>query len=209
MATAAEKPVRRAESRERRRNQLIAATIKCIGKRGLSGTTLAEVARQAGLSQGIVNLHFETKENLLQQTLRYLTSEYQELFERTVANSGPDAAGKLLALMELDLRPKVCDPAKLAVWFAFWGETKAVPTYQKIGADLDRYYDQVVFQLCEEIIDDGDYASISARQVSDVLTSITIGMWLSCLLAPKDWDRHAALDAVTAYLRSVFPQHYK
>ena len=45
-----------------RRKQLIKATIKCIAKNGLSGTTMADVTKLAGLSLGIVNLHFETKE---------------------------------------------------------------------------------------------------------------------------------------------------
>ena len=56
-----------------RRKQLIKATIKCIAKNGLSGTTMADVTKLAGLSLGIVNLHFETKEKLLVETLRFIT----------------------------------------------------------------------------------------------------------------------------------------
>ena len=33
--------------------------------------TLADVAGEAGLSQGIVNLHLKSKDNLLSETLRY------------------------------------------------------------------------------------------------------------------------------------------
>ena len=60
-----------------RRKQLIKATIKCIAKNGLSGTTMADVTKLAGLSLGIVNLHFETKEKLLVETLRFITDEYR------------------------------------------------------------------------------------------------------------------------------------
>ena len=48
-----------------RREQLIAATIRCVANRGLADTTIATVAREAGLSQGIINLHFQSKERLL------------------------------------------------------------------------------------------------------------------------------------------------
>ena len=60
-----------------RRRQLIKATIKCIAKNGLSGITMADVTSKAGLSLGIVNLHFETKEKLLIETLRFITYEYR------------------------------------------------------------------------------------------------------------------------------------
>ena len=38
---------------------------------------MADVTKLAGLSLGIVNLHFETKEKLLVETLRFITDEYR------------------------------------------------------------------------------------------------------------------------------------
>ena len=49
--------------------------MKCIARKGMGSTTLADVATEAGLSQGIVNLHFESKDNLLSETLRYLAED--------------------------------------------------------------------------------------------------------------------------------------
>jgi AcrR family transcriptional regulator len=129
---------RRTASKEARRQQLIEATIKCISKRGIGSTTLGDVAKEAGLSQGIVNLHFQSKDNLFNETLRFLAEEYKSLFEKTLDKAGPGAADKLLALMELDLKPSVCDQRKLAVWFGFWGEVKAMPTYRKMCNEYDR-----------------------------------------------------------------------
>ena len=58
-------PSTRKASREARRVQLIEATIETIAVRGFARTTLTDVAQQAGLSHGLVNFHFETKEKLL------------------------------------------------------------------------------------------------------------------------------------------------
>ena len=198
----------RTASKEARRQQLIEATIKCISKRGIGSTTLGDVAREAGLSQGIVNLHFESKDNLFNETLRYLAEEYKSLFEKTLEKSGPGAADKLLALMELDLKPSVCDQKKIAVWFGFWGEVKAMPAYRKMCNEYDRGYDRVIERLSKEMIAEGKYDNINAKNIADVLSSLTNGLWLSCLISPKNWDRHAALDSVKGYLKSVFPQHY-
>jgi len=199
---------RRTANRAARRQQLIDATMKCIARKGIGSTTLSDVAKEAGLSQGIVNLHFQTKDNLLNETLRYLAGEYQEQFEATLARSGPGAAEKLLALVELDFRPGICDRRKLAVWFAFWGEVQSVPTYRKICDELDKHYDQEMVRLCEALIDEGDYRGLDPLVVCDALSAMTNGLWLSCLISPKSWDRRKAREAAMSYLRGVFPAHF-
>jgi len=199
---------KRTENREKRRQQLIDATIRCISKHGLGGTKLSDVARTAGLSQGIVNLHFESKDNLLNATLRALADEYRRAFDQALERAGDGAAERLLALVEMDLKPSICDRRKLAVWFAFWGEVKAVPTYQKICQERDRHYAQVVTGLCREIIADGGYGHLEARTIAQGLSAMTDGLWLSCLMSPRDFDREQALDAAYGYMRAVFPDHY-
>jgi TetR/AcrR family transcriptional repressor of bet genes len=208
MPIAASKSSRRTESRQARRQQLVEATISCIAKLGLGNTTLAKVAQEAGLSQGIVNLHFDSKDNLLNETLRYVAKDYDEHLERTITRAPPDAASKIRALMEMDLKPAVCDRKKLAVWFAFWGEVKSVPTYRKICQAYDSKHRDMLVALAQDVIDDGNYANVSAQQVADGLSSMTDGLWLSCLIDPKSWDRHAAMDVIMSYLLGVFPDHY-
>ena len=208
MAATAPTTSRRTASRAARRQQLIDATMKCIARKGMSSTTLSDVAKEAGLSQGIVNLHFESKENLLTETLATLAGEYREKFDKAVDNAGPDAADKLWAIMEHDLRPSICNRAKLAVWFAFWGEVKQRPTYQRMCAEWDQRYDDVVEALCDEIVAEGNYQNVSAAAVAYTLAPMINGFWLSCLISPQSWSRDAAKSAVLNYLTSVFPQHF-
>jgi TetR/AcrR family transcriptional repressor of bet genes len=209
MATVAPKKKRRTASREARRRQLIDATMKCIARKGLGNTSIGDVASEAGLSQGIVNLHFESKDNLLTETLRTLANEYREQFDRTLARAGPNSADALRALLEMDLKPKLIDRQKLAIWFAFWGEVKSRPTYRKICDEYDRYYDSVVERLCAGIIEEGGYTNITAAAAAEALTCMTNGLWLSCLISPKDFDRDIAWGAIMSYLANVFPQHYE
>ena len=206
--SATTKNLKRTASRERRRQQLIDATIKCIARKGMGSTTLGDVASEAGLSPGIVNLHFESKDNLLNETLRHIADEYKTQFNSALEKSGPGAASKLHAVLELDLRPSILDRRKLAVWFAFWGEVKSRPTYRKICEKSDEYYDDVVRDLCDELIIEGGYKNVSAAAITTALTSMTNGMWLSCLISPKLFDRQDARTAIDEYLHSTFPQHF-
>ncbi len=200
---------RRTASRAARRQQLIDATMKCIARKGMGSTTLGDVAGEAGLSQGIVNLHFESKENLLKETLRSLAGEYREKFDKALQKSGPHAADKLRAVMEQDLGPSICNQRKLAVWFAFWGEVKSRPTYRRMCDEWDQHYDEVVAELCEELITEGNYKNIDAMTVAYGVSSMINGLWLSCLISPQTWDRNNAMAAIMSYLGNTFPEHFK
>lgn len=209
MAVTAPPANRRTASRAARRQQLIDATMKCIARKGMGSVTLADVAGEAGLSQGIVNLHFESKDNLLKETLRSLAGEYREKFDRALRKSKPHAADKLRAIMELDLGPSICNQRKLAVWFAFWGEVKSRPTYRRMCDQWDQLYEEVVAGLCDELIADGDYRNINATTVAYGLSSMINGLWLSCLISPQTWARDDAMDAIMSYLGNAFPKHFK
>src|SRR5688572_32423459 len=81
----------RKASKETRRLQLIEATIDSLAKRGYSETTMADVADGAGLSRGIVNFHFESKEKLLVATLQHMSEEYAAHWRGALDRAGPDA----------------------------------------------------------------------------------------------------------------------
>jgi TetR/AcrR family transcriptional repressor of bet genes len=113
-------PRRRTAPPAERRKQLIDATIRSVANRGLSSTTIATVAREAGLSQGIINLHFQTKERLLTETLRFLADEYRNACSEAAARTEGSPESGLKAMVELDFQRGICERNKLAVWFAFW-----------------------------------------------------------------------------------------
>jgi len=197
----------RTASKEERKVQLIKATIRSIAKRGLSVTTMATVAKEAGLSQGIINLHFQSKERLLEETLHFVVDEYRALRYKALENSGESAVEKLTALVQVDFDKKICQPNKLAVWFAYWGESRSRPTYRKICAERDHEYRQQLTGYCEEIIGQGAYSS-RADFVAFALSAINEGLWLDMLLNPSEFSPDQALEVSMSYLHDVFPGHF-
>lgn len=194
--------------KERRRQQLIMSTINCIANLGIAGTTMADVTRDAGLSLGIVNLHFQSKEKLFEETLLYLSTEYEKLCTQAVLRAGDSVVDKLSALVELDFSPKVCERKKLAVWFAFWGEAKSRPTYLQICAERDRKNTAAVIALCRELVKDPDYAEISPRAFATGLAALVDGLWLDLLMTPKEINRAEARNICLDYIAVTFPNHF-
>lgn len=199
---------RRTAPQEKRRAQLIKATIRSIAKCGLPGTTMATVTREAKLSLGIVNLHFQSKERLLVETLRYIAEEYRANWEKAFDKSGPSNGDRLRAIIEAEFAPPVCEPNKLAACFAFWSESKSRPTYRKIWADLDKRYDEMLIKLCTGIITEGSYPGVDPKVIATGLSAMNWGLWLDILVNPDSMNAEKAKGVSLAYLSSVFPQHF-
>ncbi len=201
-------PKRRTAPAEQRREQLIRATIRCVAERGLADTTIATVAQVAGLSQGIVNLHFRSKEGLLTETLRYLADEYRTACHEAAAIGEVAPVDGLLAMVELDFRRTICSRDKLAVWFAFWGERRFRPTYRRICAERDRSYDDMVRVICARLCEEGGYTEVEPALVADGLSALTDGLWLDLLVRPDSMSRERAKRVTLSYLADVFPRHF-
>ena len=199
---------KRTASKEERQEQLIQATIRSVAGRGLSDTTMATVSSEAGLSQGIINLHFQSKDRLLVETLRYIADEYRQTWKKALAGAGDEPAYQLAALVAVDFRLPVCDRNKLAVWFAFWGESKSRPTYRQICAERDRAYRNEMVQVCEALIADGGYPDIDAEAVAAGLSAMTSGLWLDMLTSPRSMSRQDARAISMHFLATTFNRHF-
>ncbi|GAB5470380.1 MAG: TetR family transcriptional regulator C-terminal domain-containing protein [Rhodospirillales bacterium] len=203
----AERPRNRAASKALRRQQLIDSTIDSIAKRGFADTTLADVAAGAGLSRGIVNFHFESKDQLLVATLQYLADEYRDNWQSALARAGDGAIQRLLALVTADFEARVCNRKKIAVWYAFWGEAKSRPTYLKLCAARDAEYEAVMRSVCGALIAEAPGPALDLRRVVSGIGALTDGLWLDVLLEPKAVDRASALATTLLFLSGLFPAH--
>jgi TetR/AcrR family transcriptional repressor of bet genes len=198
----------RVMSKEDRRSQLIKATIKCIAKNGLSGTTMAHVTKEAGLSLGIVNLHFKSKEKLLIETLRHVTDEYN-LGQKKIFDSNLNSSEKMKALVDFNFNAKITHKNKLAVWFSFFGESKARPTYKQICNHSDVDTEGAMIKLFEQVINEEAYQDLDVELIATGYTALADGLWLDLLLVTKDITREKAHKITTNYLSSFFPRHFK
>ena len=175
-----------------RRAQLIEATIQVISEKGLSALTLADVCQAAGLSQGIVNLHFKSKDNLLKATLIHLQEEYEATWRKALKNAGDNPSSKLEALLKADFKASIVSRKKLAVWFAFWGEVKSRPTYKTLCQNAMQEKQEALREVLQELIDAGNYQNHDAGQLAETLTALADGLWLNMLINGASLKRKQA-----------------
>lgn len=205
---AGDKPSRRTESKEVRRHQLIEATIKSIARHGIGGTTMSTVTDYAGLSIGIVNFHFESKQKLFEEVLVHLAREHHDHWMKAYDDAGLSASDKLLAIVDAHFHPKICSQKKLAVWYAFYGEAGRRKTYRQLIEKIDYERFDFSLQLCAQIKEEGGYDGLPARQIANMLEALYDGTWLELLTYPESYTRKQARDHIVAFLAGVFPRHF-
>jgi TetR/AcrR family transcriptional repressor of bet genes len=205
-------PTSRKASRPVRRQQLIDATIVVLARKGYSALTVADVAKTAGLSVGIINFHFESKEKLLAACLTHLAEEYYRNWQSALATPEATVAEKLQMVILGDFNDKIFTPDKLAAWIAFWGETQGRPIYVEICSAYDEERTKAVSGLCEKIVKDGGY-KLMPSTVMRALESLGDGLWLGVAAgnsqAKFTITASQARMALQATLVSFFPKHFQ
>jgi AcrR family transcriptional regulator len=197
----------RKASREVRRHQLIEATIDVLARKGYAALTLADVAKAAGLSVGMVIFHFDSKEKLLVETLKSLAEDYRANWQEALLASGPTPAHKLSKLLTADFNERICSQRLLAAWCAFWAESQSRPTYQEHCSSNDEEYSAVTLKLCQSIIRDGGYP-YDPGHIARALDALLEGLWLDLMTMEKPYSRDEALGTVHATLSAIFPRHF-
>ncbi len=203
----ADNPPPRKQSRDARRVQLMEATIEVIARMGYSRTTLTEVAREAGLSHGLVNFHFQSKENLLVETLLYLAEEYRLNWITALEAAGDDPAACIHAMLTADFNPEVYTFSRLAAWCAFWGEAQSRPIYQERCSGNDEDYIRRLEGLCARMVAENGYSG-SPERIARVLRVTVEGVWLDMMTISAPYSRDEALATVMTSAAAFFPRHF-
>lgn len=197
----------RKKPRAARREQLIEATIEVLAENGYARTTLSDVARRAGLSHGLVNFHFQSKDLLLAETLAYLSDEYRLVWTRALMEAGPNPAAQIDALIRADFTPAIFTPARLAAWVAFWGEAQSRPLYQSYCGAKDEDHAARQEAACAALIAEGGYRQAPVL-VARALRLVVEGVWMDLVTMAAPYSREEGQRTVFAAAAAFFPRHF-
>jgi TetR/AcrR family transcriptional regulator, fatty acid metabolism regulator protein len=85
-----------------RRSQLIACAIETIATLGYGQASLAQIAKRAGISKGVITYYFKTKEELIEQVVKDMTTAAAS-FMRPQIEASPTATAKLQAYLRSNI----------------------------------------------------------------------------------------------------------
>lgn len=176
----------RANVKDKRKAQLIAAALESIAKRGLMETTITHISKGAGMSRGIINFYFTSKEIMLRETLKTLIDEYEAEWAAAVAGSGDEGRTRVDALIAVHFSKKLCSARRLNVMSAFWGHAATQAAYRN---QLEAADEKIEHALTAALAHMLGGSLEEARNAATQLHALIRGLWLNFMLNPKDASR--------------------
>ena len=168
--------------------------------------TMAKVAEKANLSRGIGNFHFQSKEQLLLETLRTLYKEFDKGWRNAVTKAGESPFDQISAVIITVLTPPIGDTKKVAIWLAYWGEAPSRKTYLDICEVHDHEWDNAIEKILQKMVDDRfNSHGMTLAAIAESLTAMMDGFWVESMIAADRYRAEDAIKACFAYLESFFP----
>lgn len=164
--------------------QILDAAMSCIGRDGIDGASMRNVAREADVSLGLLSYHFDDKRSLIVAAFELSTSR---LFDASMSSliDVEGADDRVRAFVRGAFHGDFLDAEYLALRLALWAISRTDPEIAKVERNL---YEQYAEQMATLIaVARPELPPREARhRATDVIVTQN-GLWLN-------WARHGDLD---------------
>jgi len=139
----------RPSNTEERQAQITRTLMKMMTKRGYDGASIADIAKAAHLTPGLVHYHFKNKQQILLAALRGLVARHDSKLEARLGKAGSDPAAEVAAFIDFHLGLGAdADPEALACWILLSGEALREP---KVRVEFEKALEGTVARIAEVI----------------------------------------------------------
>ena len=169
-----------------RRAMLIEAAARCLSRGGIAAFTVDSICREAGVSRGLINHHFDGLDGLLVEV--YKSSLYASVNQhiadarqRRAENIAWPPEEALVALVRSNFTPAYFSRANLLVWLSLWGEIAVNPRLRAVHREL---YDAYRAELAEDIaaVARSRGRVVDAPALARNFIALVDGLWLEWCL---------------------------
>jgi len=169
------RPTNRAE----RRTQIANALLEVMAERGYERSSVAEVARRAGLNHGLLHYHFKSKHEILLAALEELTTRHEARLEVVLGSAPDDPVEQVRIFLDFHLGlGAAADPTALACWVAIGGEALKQPDVQaRYAASLEATTGRLL-EIIENGIKSGQFRCPEPAAAASALVAVIQGYFV-------------------------------
>src|SRR3954471_13670911 len=166
------------EGNEARRRAMLQAAAELIAERGFGETRIADVAKRAGTSSGLVIYYFGTRDRLLVDALRFSEEAYYEAAAKLLGEE-QDFGKRLSMLVEWSCVPQL--PGEVSgswgLWLDLWATALRHPEVREARVELDARWRDLV----ERIVHEGHQSGAVGVEVDPRRFALTFSVLLDGL----------------------------
>lgn len=195
---------------ENSRRILITATLDTIAESGITDTSVSKIVERAGLSRGMIHLHFGGKQQLLAAAARAFADAYYKELDRHIALAEPDPETVLRAVIRADLGKALLNERAVRIWHAFRGAAPTSEGIARFSSTRDRRLRNIIERSLREI--GTGYGPACDPQLVQAATlgllALLEGMWVDYLSNGRAFSRDAANVIILRFMKGLFPNHF-
>jgi len=170
-----------------RRNQLREAAYRLISRYGYGGVSIRDMAKEAGMSTGLVHYYFNNKEELLLSILSLMNLKLKERTVKALAKTtGPRE--KLERFIQLAFGQAYREREYYHVVVDFWSMASRNERMRKANARLLKSYIDVCSGILREGIDSGDFLELDIDYTATVILSLIQGVIIRHIVEKKAFN---------------------
>jgi len=187
--TAARRPFRR-ESEDRRRHDLVEATLECVAEHGIAGATVRAIALRAGVTAGLIRHYFPGKEELLQAAYRTTITRMTEQALASLVDAPDDPRARLRTFVEASLTSPVVDAHAFTLWAGFIGRVHTDPAFATVHREgYLGFRDEVEALVADALTSIGrPVRKIELRRHAIAVNAVIDGLWLEGCVAGEMFE---------------------
>lgn len=186
-----------------RQQSIIDAAMRCIARYSYSDTTIDRICAEAKVSRGLINHHFQSKDELMAQTYKRLAEDLREISRDAIERAnGPEE--KLHAMIHVCFVAPMFTPKNVKVWLGFWSVAHSDPAIRKAHKEMYGNYRRKLEKLFDEIGKERGM-SINSALAALTLTAVIDGFWLELARDPSSFKAADALDGCMLVVDSFVP----
>jgi len=173
-----ERPRKHSEINEFRRNALMDGTIQSMAENGVAATTVQTICTAAGVSRGLINHYFDSKEALVAAAFRHLFGKVSHQVRNHVdVLAATNAVAQLNAMPVALFSPEVFTQTNRNAFLSFWHEIRFNPLVQAANKEIYQDYIRRIEILFRKASTDHNLA-IDAHRAALGLIGLSDGLWL-------------------------------
>lgn len=190
------------------RQMLIDATIDMIAEYGIVGASVTRIVNRAGLSRGMVHLHFENKRHLQVEAARYMGEQYFAKMDVFLQSAGDSPQARLEAMISANLCEEILNRRTINTWYAFRGEARSQNAFAEYSDSRDDTLDNMFIDAFRSLADDRSKPDALARDAAHGTIALLEGMWTDYLLHSDAFNRDSAERIVFRFVCALFPDYF-
>jgi TetR/AcrR family transcriptional regulator, fatty acid metabolism regulator protein len=187
---------------EMRRAQLIRAAYKVVSRKGYYNFTIKDIAKESGLSSGLVHYYFKDKQDLLLNLLKDINLNIKSYLNKELIRS-QSPLNKLIAYMDQAFNLAEKEKEYFYVLIDFWTQTKHNPRMRQANNRLLQSYRDECAAIVREGISTGIFREVDVAFTATTIVSVIQGTIVQYVLDNEAFNYEKYTTMIKDYIATI------